>query len=79
MGKFKIQFKNQQFDYEMSEPNDQFCHSKSILVIIVTRADIEGYLNRRAIRKSWLKKDVSLFIYGDSKKFEKTISETKEK
>jgi hypothetical protein len=61
IGHFKIQFKNLQLDYEMNEPTRGFCDGKSILVIIVTRADLEGYFFRRAIRRSWLKAEVGFY------------------
>lgn len=60
MGAFRMRFRNFELDFEMSQPPGGFCDGKQILIIVVTRADIEGYLFRRAIRKSWLKKEASI-------------------
>jgi hypothetical protein len=58
MQSFRINFKNLQLSYEMTQPPKGFCDGKLIFVGIISRADMEGYLYRMEIRKSWLKKEV---------------------
>ncbi|KAI6229730.1 Beta-1,3-galactosyltransferase 1 [Aphelenchoides fujianensis] len=55
--RFNLTFRSFWREYTMFEPQPTVCNGKQVAVLIMSRAGLEGYFYRRAIRNTWLRPD----------------------
>ncbi|KAI6240471.1 Hexosyltransferase [Aphelenchoides fujianensis] len=56
--RFNLTFRNFWREYTIFEPQPTVCNGKQVAVLIMSRAGLEGFFYRRAIRNTWLRPDI---------------------